>query len=149
MGKRSAKCKKPSLERNTPAIFKTCVKKGLVLLGKEERSKMRQKCAEHLWGRTPFGRCRNFRTNECKIPKIAILLGVVQSPKPLSPGNTKKLRKKIPNPPPGVGPHKYKKNTENIHKWYFFGHFRFFSVFCFCIFGGQPWEKKAYTAQLQ
>ena len=40
------------------------------LLGKEERSKMRQKCvkfaskmhqkcAEHLWGRTPFGRYRN------------------------------------------------------------------------------------------
>ena len=39
------------------------------LLGKEERSKMRQKCvkiasemrqkcAEHLWGRTPFGRYR-------------------------------------------------------------------------------------------
>ena len=46
-----------------------CVKMGLVLLGKEERSKMRQKCvriaskmrqkcAEHLWGRTPFGRYR-------------------------------------------------------------------------------------------
>ena len=40
-----------------------CVKMGLVLLGKEERSKcvrnaseVRQKCAEHLWGRTPFGR---------------------------------------------------------------------------------------------
>ena len=42
---------------------------GLVLLGKEGRSKMRQKCvriaskmrqkcAEHLWGRTPFGRYR-------------------------------------------------------------------------------------------
>ena len=49
----------------------TYVKMGLVSLGKEERSKMRQKCvkiaskmrqqcAEHLWGITPFGRYRIF-----------------------------------------------------------------------------------------
>ena len=48
-----------------------CVRMGLVLLGKEGApkmrqksvkiaSKMRQKCAEHLWGRTPFGRYRYF-----------------------------------------------------------------------------------------
>ena len=46
----------------------------LFYLGKEERSKMRQKCvkiaskmrqkcAEHLWGRTPFGRYRLLGTN--------------------------------------------------------------------------------------
>ena len=42
---------------------KKCVKMGLVLLGKEERSKMRrklrQKYTEHLWGEhLPFGRYR-------------------------------------------------------------------------------------------
>ena len=56
--------------RNTSKMRQKCAKMGLVLLGKEERSKMRQKCvkiaskmrqkcAEHLWGRTPFGRYRN------------------------------------------------------------------------------------------
>ena len=55
--------------RNASKMRQKCVKVGLVLLGKEDRSKMRQKCvkiaskmrqkcAEHLWGRTPFGRYR-------------------------------------------------------------------------------------------
>ena len=55
--------------RNASKTRQKCAKMGLVLLGKEERSKMRQKCvkiaskmrqkcAEHLWGRTPFGRYR-------------------------------------------------------------------------------------------
>ena len=55
--------------QNASEMRQKCVKMGLVLLGKEERpkcvrnpskiaSKMRQKCAEHLWGRTPFGQYR-------------------------------------------------------------------------------------------
>ena len=55
--------------KNASEMRQKCVKMGLVLLGKEERSKMRQKwvkiaskmrqkCAEHLWRRTPFGRYR-------------------------------------------------------------------------------------------
>ena len=55
--------------KNASEMRQKCVKMGLVLLGKEEgsrmrqkcvkiASKMRQKCAEHLWGRTPFGRYR-------------------------------------------------------------------------------------------
>ena len=43
---------------------------GSCFIGKGERSKMRQKCvkkcAEHLWGRTPFGRDRSLhRMNAC------------------------------------------------------------------------------------
>ena len=37
-------------------VSQICAKICLVLLGKEDVPKMRQKCAEHLWGRTPFGR---------------------------------------------------------------------------------------------
>ena len=55
--------------KNASEMRQKCVKIGLVLLGKEERpkmrqkcvkiaSQMRQKCAEHLWGRTPFGQYR-------------------------------------------------------------------------------------------
>ena len=51
--------------------FKNASKMGLVLLGKEERSKMPlkciKKCAEHLWGRPPFGRYRNRVQNS--VPK--------------------------------------------------------------------------------
>ena len=54
---------------NASKMGQKCAEMGLVLLGKEGRSKMRlkyvknaskmrQKCAEHLWGRTPFGRYR-------------------------------------------------------------------------------------------
>ena len=55
--------------KNASEIRQKCVKMGLVLLGKQERSKMRQKCvkiaskmrqqcAEPLWGRAPLGRYR-------------------------------------------------------------------------------------------
>ena len=43
--------------RNASKMRQRCAKMGLVSLGKEECSKMcrkwRQKCAEHLWERTP------------------------------------------------------------------------------------------------
>ena len=66
--------------KNVSEIRQKCVKMGLVLFGKEERSKMRQKCvkiasemrqkcAEHLWGRTPFGRYREEGEAE---PSVAI-----------------------------------------------------------------------------
>ena len=62
---------------------------------------------------------------------------LVKSPKlnPLNPENTKKLRKKIQNPPPRVGLQKYEKNTEKIRKWSFSGHFCIFLVF-FAFFWG-------------
>ena len=66
---------------------------------------------------------------------ITILRGWYRAQKPLNPGNTKKLRKKIQNPPPRVGPRKYEKNTEKIRKWWaIFVFFRYF----FRIFEGQP-----------
>ena len=52
--------------------------------------------------------------------------------KPQNPKNTKKIR----NPPPQVGPRKYKKNTETAQKWQ--GHFCIFSVFFF-VFSGPTW----------
>ena len=95
-------------------------------------------------------------TCQGKATSLAILPGLVQSPKPLDPGNTKKYEK-IQNPPPRVGPRKYEKNTEKIRKGpkkkitifvffrYFFRIFGgpkitifvFFRYF-FRIFGGQP-----------
>ena len=58
--------------RNASEMRQKCArnapKMGLVLLGKEERSKnvseMRQKCVKNAWGGTPFGRYR-FKTIAC------------------------------------------------------------------------------------
>ena len=47
---------------------------------------------------------------------ITIPRGWYRAQKPLNPGNTKKLRKKIQNPPPQVAPRKYEKMTEKIQK---------------------------------
>ena len=78
--------------QNASEMRQKYVKMGLVLLGKEERSKMRQKCAkiaskmrqkcaEHLWGRTPFGRYRKrgvsffFQVIDRKLSFIFLILG--------------------------------------------------------------------------
>ena len=76
--------------KNASEMLQKSVKMGLVLLGKEERSKMRQKCvkiaskmrqncAEHLWRRTPFGRCRNtVRRVRFQTPNSVSFLGLAE-----------------------------------------------------------------------
>ena len=59
---------------------------------------------------------------------LNILPGLAQSPKlPWIGEIRKKLRTKIQNPPPRVGPRKYEKNAEKIRKWKFLGPFHIFS----------------------
>ena len=41
----------------------------------------------------------------------------------------KRYEKKLQNPPRWVGPQKYEKNTEKMHKWFEHDHFVFFSHF--------------------
>ena len=66
-----------------------------------------------------------------------ILRACYRARKPPKPENTKKIQ----NPPPRVGPRKYRKNTEKIRKrpenGNFGAAFIFFSVF-FLYFRGQP-----------
>ena len=65
---------------------------GLVLLGKEERSKMRQKCGEHLWGRTPlenFARYRILSAEESltgRIAELRLTIPIDSAQRPLNRG---------------------------------------------------------------
>ena len=77
---RTSNCNSKNASEMRQKCVRNASKWGLLLLGKEERpkcvrlpSKLRQKYAEHLWGRTPFGRYRISGTK--KQPKEDVLLG--------------------------------------------------------------------------
>ena len=97
-----------------------------------------QVCKEHFHLtdqiKRPGARCSVLFT--CEPPRFAILPGLVQSPKPLDPGNMKKLRKNTKSPTSGWPPENMKKIPKKYEKGPKITIFVFFRYF-FRIFGGQ------------
>ena len=75
--------KVPAITRNASEMRQKYAKMGLVfkfgIRGKlQNASKMRRKCAEHLWGRTPFGRYRESSNDPKRSRKFTALLSCLK-----------------------------------------------------------------------